>query len=144
MKTLAGVRMGYDADLIVRAASVTLKEKRRLVLVARETPLSTVHLENMLRVAEAGAVVMPPVMAFYTRPKGIGEMVEQSTRRMVDLLDLGGEEEESEGMEDVVGDDGVEVVQEEAAEDYEKRLTWTGFDWEGKKRDDALRRDDGV
>jgi polyprenyl P-hydroxybenzoate/phenylacrylic acid decarboxylase-like protein len=107
MKTLAGIRMGYDNDLIVRAASVTLKERRRLVLVARETPLSTIHLENMLEVTKANAVVFPPMMAFYTRPKSVQDLVDQSVMRMIDLLDLG-----------IEGDE-------------ESR--WNGFDWEGKK-----------
>jgi polyprenyl P-hydroxybenzoate/phenylacrylic acid decarboxylase-like protein len=106
MKTLAGIRMGYDNDLIVRAASVTLKERRRLVLVARETPLSSIHLENMLELTRANAVLFPPVMAFYTQPKSIQDMVDQSVMRMIDLLDLNlvGEEDEEGGR-------------------------WAGFDW---------------
>lgn len=71
-KTLAGIRIGNDNDLITRAAGVTLKERRRLVLAARETRLSSIPLENMLEVTKAGAVIFPPVMAFYTRPKGAG------------------------------------------------------------------------
>jgi 4-hydroxy-3-polyprenylbenzoate decarboxylase len=111
MKTLAGIRMGYDNDLITRAASVTLKERRRLVLVARETPLSSIHLENMLDVTKAGAIIFPPVMAFYTRPKDIDSMVDQSVRRMVDALDLNLEEHENgEGR-------------------------WNGFDWDSVKTD---------
>ncbi|KAL2813856.1 Phenylacrylic acid decarboxylase [Aspergillus granulosus] len=109
MKTLAGIRMGYDDDLTTRAASVTLKERRRLVLVARETPLSSIHLENMLQLTHAGAVLFPPVMAFYTRPKNIQEMVEQSVTRMIDLLDLGFEKHSEHGER------------------------WTGFQWEAKK-----------
>ncbi|KAF5637615.1 3-octaprenyl-4-hydroxybenzoate carboxy-lyase [Fusarium tjaetaba] len=109
MKTLAGIRMGYDNDLIVRAASVTLKERRRLVLVARETPLTSIYLENMLEVTKAGAVVFPPMMAFYTRPSSIDDMVQQSVMRMIDLLDL----------EVLDGD-----IQDEAR--------WSGFDWAGK------------
>ncbi|RFN52129.1 3-octaprenyl-4-hydroxybenzoate carboxy-lyase ubix [Fusarium flagelliforme] len=109
MKTLAGIRMGYDNDLIVRAASVTLKERRRLVLVARETPLTSIYLENMLEVTKAGAVVFPPVMAFYTRPKSIDDMVQQSVMRMIDLLDL-----------EVPDADG----QDESR--------WTGFKWAGR------------
>jgi 4-hydroxy-3-polyprenylbenzoate decarboxylase len=112
MKTLAGIRMGYDTDLIVRAASVTLKERRRLVLVARETPLSSIHLENMLEVTRANAVVFPPVMAFYTRPESVQDMVDQSVLRMIDLLDLRlGEEEETNT----------------------ESGRWSGFDWEWKK-----------
>ncbi|KAH7096086.1 flavoprotein [Paraphoma chrysanthemicola] len=114
MKTLAGIRIGYDSDLITRAAGVALKERRKLVLVARETPLSTIHLENMLEVTRAGAVVFPPVMAFYTRPKGIEGMVKQSVTRMVDCLNLASEEHDEE--------DG----------------RWAGFDWEGKKRSDSM------
>ncbi|KAF7557306.1 hypothetical protein G7Z17_g857 [Cylindrodendrum hubeiense] len=110
MKTLAGIRMGYDSDLIVRAASVTLKERRRLVLVARETPLSTIHLENMLEVTKANAVIFPPVMAFYTRPDSVQDMVDQSVLRMIDMLDL-------------------KLVGEQENED----IRWTGFDWKGKK-----------
>jgi 4-hydroxy-3-polyprenylbenzoate decarboxylase len=88
MKTLAAIRIGYDNELISRAASVTLKERRRLVLVVRETPLSSIHLDNMLEVTRAGAIVFPPVMAFYTRPQSVEEMVQQSVRRMIDALDL--------------------------------------------------------
>ncbi|KAL2062378.1 hypothetical protein VTL71DRAFT_6644 [Oculimacula yallundae] len=108
MKTLAGIRMGYDNDLIVRAASVTLKERRRLVLAARETPLSSIHLENMLEVTRAGAVVFPPVMAFYTKPKEVQDMVDQSVMRMIDLLDLRLDEHDEGG----------------------KR--WVGFEWSRK------------
>ncbi|KAH7126439.1 flavoprotein [Dactylonectria estremocensis] len=109
MKTLAGIRMGYDSDLIVRAASVTLKERRRLVLVARETPLSSIHLENMLEVTKANAVIFPPVMAFYTRPNSVQDLVDQSVLRMIDLLGLGLEEKTDED------------------------IRWSGFDWERKK-----------
>jgi 4-hydroxy-3-polyprenylbenzoate decarboxylase len=108
MKTLAGIRIGYDNDLITRAASVTLKERRKLVLVARETPLSSIHLENMLEVTKAGAVIFPPVMAFYTRPKCVEDMVQQSVRRMVDCLEIGTEEHDTE------------------------QGRWTGFKWNQK------------
>jgi phenylacrylic acid decarboxylase len=108
MKTLAGIRVGYDSDLITRAAGVTLKERRRLVLVARETPLSIIHLENMLEVTRAGAFVFPPVMAFYTQPKSIKDMVKQSVTRMIDCLGMSNVEHETE----------------------EGR--WVGFDWNGK------------
>jgi len=113
MKTLAAIRIGYDSDLITRAAGVSLKERRKLVLAARETPLSTIHLENMLEVTRAGAMVFPPVMAFYTRPKSVNDMVAQSVMRMVDCLGLGNEES----------------VDEEGR--------WTGFDWEGKEAEQA-------
>src|SRR6201991_4355332 len=68
MKTLAAIRMGYADGLVARAADVTLKERRRLVLVPRETPLSEIHLDDMLTVARMGAIVMPPMPAFYNHP----------------------------------------------------------------------------
>lgn len=114
MKTLAGIRTGYDADLITRAAGVTLKERRRLVLVARETPLSTIHLENMLGVTQAGVVVFPPVMAFYTRPASVADMVRQSVGRMVDCLGVGSEEHDEGGER------------------------WEGFDWNGKREGERV------
>jgi flavin prenyltransferase len=88
MKTLAAVRMGFCDDLISRAADVNLKENRRLVLAVRETPLSEIHLENMLAVRRAGAVIFPPVPAFYARPRNLEDMVEQSVGRMLDSLDI--------------------------------------------------------
>lgn len=74
--------------LIGRAADVVLKERRRLVLVARETPLSAVHLENMLDLTRMGAVIMPPVPAFYNRPRGIDDIVEHIVARVLDQFDL--------------------------------------------------------
>jgi len=68
MKTLAAISHGYDETLVARAAGVTIKESRRLVLMARETPLSAIHLENMLRLARIGVVILPPVTEFYTSP----------------------------------------------------------------------------
>ncbi len=88
MKTLAGIRMGYCDDLITRAADVTLKERRKLVLVARETPLSDIHLENMLAVTRSGAIIFPPVPAFYTRPATLADVEDQSVGRMLDMFDL--------------------------------------------------------
>lgn len=88
MKTLAAVRCGLGDDLIARAADVTLKEGRRLMLVVRETPLSDIHLENMLAVRRAGAIIFPPVPAFYTQPKSLEEMVEQSVGRMLDSMGI--------------------------------------------------------
>lgn len=88
MKTLAGIHAGYCDDLISRTADVMLKERRRLVLVARETPLSEIHLRNMLEVTRAGAVIFPPVPAFYIRSDGLEELMDQSVGRMLDLFDL--------------------------------------------------------
>lgn len=88
MKTLAGIRMGYCEDLITRAADVTLKERRKLVLVARETPLSDIHLENMLAVTRSGGIIFPPVPAFYTRPTSLADVEDQSVGRMLDMFHL--------------------------------------------------------
>ncbi|MFI8880325.1 UbiX family flavin prenyltransferase [Streptomyces sp. NPDC055243] len=88
MKTLASIRTGYGEGLIGRTADVLLKERRRLVLVARETPLSAVHLENMLELTRMGAVIMPPVPAFYNQPETIDDIVEYLVARILDQFDL--------------------------------------------------------
>lgn len=88
MKTLAGIRTGYADGLIPRAADVTLKERRPLVLVPRETPLSEIHLENMLALSRMGARIVPPMPAFYSRPKTIDELVEHVIVRVLDQLDI--------------------------------------------------------
>lgn len=88
MKTLAAITTGFCDDLISRTADVMLKERRRLVLVTRETPLSDIHLRNMLTVTQSGAVIFPPVPAFYIRAAGMDELVDQSVGRMLDLFDL--------------------------------------------------------
>lgn len=88
MKTLAAVRVGFGDDLIARAADVSLKENRKLMLVVRETPLSDVHLENMLAVRRAGAIIFPPMPAFYTQPKSLDDLVDQSVGRMLDSMDI--------------------------------------------------------
>jgi 4-hydroxy-3-polyprenylbenzoate decarboxylase len=88
MRTLAAVANGLSDNLIQRAAAVHLQEGRRLVLLVRESPLSVVHLENMLRVARAGAVVAPPVPAFYARPRSLDDMVDHTVGRALDLLGI--------------------------------------------------------
>jgi 4-hydroxy-3-polyprenylbenzoate decarboxylase len=88
IKTLSGIANSYDENLVVRAADVTLKERRPLVLLLRETPLHAGHLRLMSQAAEAGAVIMPPVPAFYTRPKSVDEIVTHSVHRALDLLGL--------------------------------------------------------
>jgi len=88
MRTLAAIATGVTDNLVTRAADVTLKERRRLVLLARETPLGLVHLRNMVTVTEMGAVVFPPVPAFYARPESLDAMVDQTVGRVLDQFDL--------------------------------------------------------
>ncbi|MGI9077622.1 MAG: UbiX family flavin prenyltransferase [Gemmatimonadaceae bacterium] len=86
MGTLAAISAGASRSLVERAADVTLKERRRLVLVPRETPLSAIHLENMLRVTRAGATVLPAAPGFYHRPSEIGQLVDFIVARVLDHL----------------------------------------------------------
>jgi flavin prenyltransferase len=86
MGTLSAIAAGASRSLIERAADVTLKERRKLILVPRETPLSAIHLENMLRLTRAGAVVMPAAPGFYHRPKEIAQLVDFMVARMLDQL----------------------------------------------------------
>ena len=88
MKTVAGIASGYSDNLLLRAADVTLKERRRLVLVPRETPLGPVHLRNLLTVSELGAVVLPPVLTFYTKPASIEDMTRHIIGKILDVFDL--------------------------------------------------------
>lgn len=86
MSTLAAIAHGTGSNLLHRAADVTLKERRPLVLVVRETPLSRVHLRNMLAAAEAGATVMPPCPGFYARPGGVQDILDHLAGRILDQL----------------------------------------------------------
>ena len=88
MKTLAGIACGITDNLLVRAADVCLKERRKLILLARESPLSLIHLENMVRVTKAGAIVMPPVPAFYTKPQSLDDLINQTVWKIIDQLGL--------------------------------------------------------
>ncbi len=88
MRTLAAVAHGFADNLLTRAADVMLKERRRLVLLVRETPLSLVHIENMAAATRAGAVIMPPLPAFYARPRTLEEMVDHTVGRVLDLFGL--------------------------------------------------------
>lgn len=84
MKTLAAIATGYAESLIPRAADVCLKEGRKVLLMVREAPLSVIHLENMLKLARMGVVIMPPVPAFYARPRSLDEMVDHTVGRALD------------------------------------------------------------
>jgi 4-hydroxy-3-polyprenylbenzoate decarboxylase len=88
MRTLAAISHGLSANLIQRAADVTIKEGRRLVLVPRETPLSAIHLENMLRLARLGVVVLPPVPAFYNHPHSLDDVIQHLVARTLDRLGI--------------------------------------------------------
>jgi 4-hydroxy-3-polyprenylbenzoate decarboxylase len=87
-KTLAAIAHGYGEGLIHRAADVVLKERRRLVLAVRETPLSDIHLENMLKLSRMGAVVLPPIPAFYNHPRTIDDLVDHTVSRMLDQFGI--------------------------------------------------------
>ncbi|MGB1402692.1 MAG: UbiX family flavin prenyltransferase [Porticoccaceae bacterium] len=88
MKTLSGIANSYADNLIVRAADVVLKERRKLVVVPRESPLHTGHCELMLKVSQIGAIVCPPSPAFYTEPKTVDDIVNHSVARILDLFDI--------------------------------------------------------
>lgn len=88
MKTLSGIVNGFAGNLILRAADVALKERRRLVVVPRETPLSVVHLRNMLEAAKLGIFVVPAMPAFYYKPKKIGDLVDFVVGRVLDCLGI--------------------------------------------------------
>ena len=88
MKTLSSIAVGYDETLVARAAGVTLKESRKLVLVTRETPLTAINLENMLKLARLGVIILPPVPGFYTKPKTIDEIVNHTVGKCLDQFNI--------------------------------------------------------
>jgi 4-hydroxy-3-polyprenylbenzoate decarboxylase len=88
MKTLAGISYGYSDNLILRAADVTLKEKRKLILVPRETPMSAIHLRNMLDLARNNVIIVPAMPAYYQKPKSISSLVDYIVGKVLDLLDI--------------------------------------------------------
>jgi 4-hydroxy-3-polyprenylbenzoate decarboxylase len=88
IRTMAEIATGTTSSALTRAADVTLKERRPLVLMLRETPLHAGHLENLLRLARLGAIIAPPVPAFYIRPKSVDDLVDHAVGRVLDLFDL--------------------------------------------------------
>ena len=98
MKTAAGIATGYSDNLLLRAADVCLKERRKLVLVARESPLSTLHLRNLCTLSELGAVVFPPVPAYYRHPQTMEDCTAYTVSRILDHFDLGEEKYEWNGL----------------------------------------------
>lgn len=90
MKTLAGIVSGYSDNLVLRAADVTLKERRKLVLVTREAPLGTIHLRNMYEASQLGAVIIPPVLSYYNHPKTIEDCNRHIIGKILDQFDLEG------------------------------------------------------
>jgi 4-hydroxy-3-polyprenylbenzoate decarboxylase len=88
MKTLAGIAYSFSDNLLLRAADVVLKDRRRLVLIPRETPLHLGHLRMMVQVTEMGAIVVPPMPAFYHRPQTIDDVINQTVNRILDLLEI--------------------------------------------------------
>jgi 4-hydroxy-3-polyprenylbenzoate decarboxylase len=88
VRTLGGIANGYGEHLVHRAADVVLKERRRLVLLVRETPLSEVHLENMLKLARMGVIMLPPVPAFYNRPQTVDDLIDHIVARVLDQFGI--------------------------------------------------------
>lgn len=98
MKTVAGIVSGYSDNLLLRAADVTLKERRKLVLVARESPFSTVHLRNLYEISRMGGIVMPPMLTYYHRPASLEECTLHMVQRILRQFGLGEDAYEWEGM----------------------------------------------
>lgn len=88
MKTLAGIATGYSDNLLLRAADVVLKERRKLVLVARETPFNTIHLKNMLTLSEMGAIILPPMQTYYNLPETVEDMVNHIVGKILDVYGI--------------------------------------------------------
>ena len=88
MKTLSAIASGMENDLIVRSAAVIIKEQKKLALMVRETPLSAIHLENMLKLARIGVAICPPVPAFYNNPVTLDDIINHSVARILDLFNI--------------------------------------------------------
>ena len=88
MKTLAGIASGYSDNLLARAADVSIKERRKLVLAVRESPLSVIHIKNMLAAAQAGAVILPPMLTYYNKPESILKMTQHVVGKILDQFQI--------------------------------------------------------
>lgn len=88
MKTVAGISSGYSDNLLLRAADVTLKERRKLLLVARETPFSAIHLRNLYELSQMGAVILPPMLSYYHKPESVEEMTHHIVCKVLDQFDI--------------------------------------------------------
>ena len=98
MKTVAGIVSGYSDNLLLRAADVCLKERRKLVLVARESPFSTIHLRNLCEASQLGAVILPPMLTYYNHPASLEELTLRIAGRILGKFGLGGEKDQWEGL----------------------------------------------
>ncbi len=88
MKTVSGIANGYSDTLLLRAADVVIKERRKLLLVARETPLSTIHLKNMLTLSQMGVIIMPPMQTYYNQPESVADMTDHITGKILDVFGI--------------------------------------------------------
>lgn len=88
MKTLSAIASGYADNLITRAADVAIKERKKLILVVRESPLSAIHLENMLKLARLGVIIAPPVPSYYIKPESVEDLIEYTVGRILDQIDI--------------------------------------------------------
>ena len=102
MKTVAGVVSGYSDNLLLRAADVCMKERRKLVLVAREAPLSTVHLRNLYEASQLGAMILPPVLTYYNHPQSLEDCTRHTVNRILSQFDLDEGGYQWEGMDEKV------------------------------------------
>ena len=105
MKTVAGIVSGYSDNLLLRAADVTLKERRKLVLVAREAPLSTVHLRNLYEASQLGAVILPPMLAYYNHPASVEDCTRHTVNRILSQFDLDQGSYQWEGLDETLSMD---------------------------------------